>query len=142
MPVTLGPYFDWRNGRVAETPGDSAFSAASEWKLTLTQPLPPGPSNLWLDIDYTGDIGRLYVGSTLVDDDFFHGATWQIGLKRFLPEAVRSGVRLQVLPLLADAPIYLDPTVRSKLPQSGQIASASRPVLQPEYEVVVSLREK
>jgi hypothetical protein len=47
-----------------------------------------------------------------------------------------------VLPLRADAPIYLDPSVRSKLPQTGQIATASRPVLQPEYEVVVSLREK
>jgi beta-galactosidase len=141
-PVPLGPYFDWRNGRVAETPGDAAFAAAAEWKLTLTQPLPPGISNLWLDIDYTGDIGRLYVGSTLVDDDFFHGATWQIGLKRFLPEAVRSGIRLQVLPLRADAPVYLDPSVRSKLPQTGQIATAGRPVLEPEYEVVVSLREK
>lgn len=141
-PVKLGPFFDWRGGKVAEAPSDAAFAAAAEWKLTLTQPLPPGVNNLWLNIDYTGDIGRLFVGSTLVDDDFVHGATWQIGLKRFRPEAVSSGIRLQVLPLRADAPIYVDPSVRSKLPRTGQTATADRPVLQPEYEVVLTLREK
>jgi beta-galactosidase len=141
-PVKLGPFFDWRNGKVAEVPSDEAFAAAAEWKLTLKQTLPPGVINLWLNIDYTGDIGRMYVGSALVDNDFFHGATWQIGLKRFLPEAVVSGMRLQVLPLRADAPIYLDPSVRSKLPGTGQIATADRPLLQPEYESVLTLREK
>ncbi|MGA8940176.1 MAG: beta-galactosidase [Acidobacteriaceae bacterium] len=140
-PVKLGPFFGWRNGRVAEAPKEIAFAAAAEWKITLTQPLPAGISNLWLDLDYVGDIGRLYVGDRLVDDDFFHGATWQIGLKRFLPAALSSGIRVQVLPLRADAPIYLDPSVRAKLPRTGQVATIGRPVLVPEYEIVIPLHD-
>jgi beta-galactosidase len=142
QPVKIGPYFDWRKTTVAEVPGDDAFASAAEWKLSLSEPLPVGVSNLWLNLDYTGDVGRIYVGGQLVDDDFFHGAPWQIGLKRFLPDALTSGVRLQVLPLRQDAPIYLDPQVRAGLPKHPQVASVNSIKVQPEYEVVTSLRER
>jgi beta-galactosidase len=121
-PVAMGPISSSRKTPVALVPGEQAFDAAAEWRLDLTRPLPTGISNVWLSLDYTGDIARLYLGNKLVDDDFFHGSTWQIGLKRLMPEAIHSGIRIQVLPLRVDAPIYLDPRVKSRLPIAGQIA--------------------
>ncbi len=138
-PVTLGPYFDWRHGSVAQAPSETAFNSAAEWAAEVPAPLPPGISNLWLNIDYTGDIARLYIDNSLVDDDFFHGTTWQIGLRRFLHATPDSPIRVKILPLRADAPIYLDPTVRSALPAHGQVASIAHVSLEPEYEAVVDL---
>jgi beta-galactosidase len=140
--VKLGSFVDWRNGKVAQAPDSSAFAAAAEWKITIAQPLPTGISNLWLKLDYIGDVGRLYIGDRLVDDDFFNGSTWQIGLKRFLPEVIHSGMRVQILPLRADAPIYLDSSIRRNLPRNGQIAAIGQPVLEPEYEIVTTLRDR
>jgi hypothetical protein len=141
-PVKMGPFVKWRDGSVAQAPEEKAFDAAAEWQLNLAQPLPAGVSDLWLNVDYEGDIGRLYVGKSLVDDDFFHGATWEIGLKRFLPDAVKSGVRIKILPLRQDAPIYLDARVRSKLPTHREIAVMNNLTLKPEYEIVVMLQDK
>jgi beta-galactosidase len=138
-PVRMGPQSNPRKAAKLEVPSDEAFSAAAEWKLTLGKPLPEGVSNLWLTLDYTGDIGRMYIGDRLVDDNFFYGAPWQIGLKRFLPEALSSGMRLQVLPLRQDAPIYLDPSVRAALPKLPQVANVNSITVQPEYEVITLL---
>jgi beta-galactosidase len=138
-PVKMGPFVKWRDGSVAQAPEEKAFYAAAEWQLNLAQPLPAGVSDLWLNVDYAGDIGRLYVGKSLVDDDFFNGTTWEIGLKRFLPDAVKSGVRIKILPLRQDAPIYLDARVRSKLPIDREIAEVNNLTLKPEYEIVVTL---
>jgi hypothetical protein len=106
----------------------------------LAQTLPAGVSDLWLNVDYAGDIGRMYVGKSLVDDNFFNGTPWEIGLKRYLPDAANSGLRINVLPLRQDAPIYLDASVRSKLPIHGEIAQVNSLTLRPEYEIVVTLR--
>ena len=138
-PVKMGPFVKWRDGSVAQAPEEKAFDAAAEWQLNLAQPLPAGVSDLWLNVGYAGDVGRLYVGKSLVDDDFFNGTTWEIGLKRFLPDAVKSGVRIKILPLRQDAPIYLDARVRSKLPINREIAEVNNLTLKPEYEIVVTL---
>ena len=81
----------------------------------------------------------MYVGKSLVDDNFFNGTPWEIGLKRFLPDAANSGIRIKVLPLRQDAPIYLDASVRSTLPIHGEIAQVNSLTLKPEYEIVVTL---
>jgi beta-galactosidase len=138
-PVIMGPVSTSRKTPVAQAPDEQAFDAAAEWSLKLNQPLPQGTSNLWLNLDYIGDIAHLYVGNKLVDDDFYHGATWEIGLKRFMPQAIQDGIRIQILPLRRDAPIYLDPRVRSRLPAGFQIAELPRPTLQLEYDIAITL---
>ena len=138
-PVKMGPFFAWRNGRVARLPNESAFDKAAEWQVTLMRPLPPGVSDLFLSADYTGDIGRLYLDNALVDDNFFNGQPWQIGLKRFLPEAIDTHLRIEILPLRKDAPIYLDATARDRFPHRDQAADLRHLTVTPEYEVVVTL---
>lgn len=138
----MGPFFSWRNGSVATTPPEKTFDAAAVWQLSVTQPLPAGVSDLWLDIDYIGDIARLYIGPTLVDDDFYNGTRWQIGLKRYLPAVLSSGARIEILPLRGDAPIYIDSRVRPDIPRNAQAATINALTVKPEYEVLVSVQDK
>ena len=105
-PVKMGKVVDWRNGAVASSPDDSTFESRC-LASSLPKNMPPGLSDLYLDIDYAGDVGRLYGGKRLLDDNFFNGTAWEIGLKRFGPGLLLNGLELNILPLRKDAPIYI-----------------------------------
>jgi len=48
--------------------------------------------------------GRLYADDRLVDDSFFNGNTWEIGLKELETVATAKKVCLEIPPLRKDAP--------------------------------------
>jgi beta-galactosidase len=112
--VPIGP------AGVAQAPdadgSTNAFAAAQVWNLTLTAAggAPPPPSLLpRLDIRYTGDAARIYTanGTTILADNFYNGVPFTWGLARYGadlwgPDGTAT-VQLFVLPLSADAPIYL-----------------------------------
>ena len=122
--------------QVLEVPSDDAFDHAAVWSFSLPQQRLPHVSDILLTIRYQGDIGRVYVGNELVDDDFFHGAVWQIGLKGLLPQLAHLPMEIKILPLRTDAPLYLDPQVRSLLPHQKEVAAVQSIKLTPEYEAV------
>jgi hypothetical protein len=68
--------------------------------------------NPLLRIHYTGDVARLTLNGKLLDDDFFTGRAFELGLKRYAPEILTGDLRLEILPLRKDAPIYLEPKDR------------------------------
>lgn len=90
----------------ASAPADKYFdTVAAEYRVDVADDLPPGTL---LRLHWTGDVGRAYVGDTLVADQFFSGRGWDIGLDRLPAGALRAdGLRLRVLPLHADAPVYV-----------------------------------
>jgi len=121
---------------VAAAPDDSAFKNAAAWRIAMPVHELSGLSDVFLRIDYVGDIGRLYAGQRLLDDDYYHGATWEVGLKRFAPLAGRN-LTLDVLPLRKDAPIYFSPKARPDFGSAEQISSVRAISAVPEYEVRV-----
>jgi len=121
---------------VAVTPDDTAFKNAAAWRITMPANEMAGLSDVFLRIDYVGDIGRLYAGQHLLDDDFYHGATWEVGLKRFAPLAGQN-LTLDVLPLRKDAPIYFSPKARPDFGSAEQISAVRAITAVPEYEVRV-----
>ncbi len=122
---------------VAVAPDDSAFKNAAAWRITMPANEMTGLSDVFLRINYVGDIGRLYVGKLLLDDDFYHGDTWEIGLKRFAPLAGQN-LTLDVLPLRKDAPIYFSPKARPDFGSAEQISDVRAITAVPEYEVRVT----
>ncbi|RZL32972.1 MAG: hypothetical protein EOP35_18960 [Rubrivivax sp.] len=93
--------------KAAVQPVPEAFASAATWSLTLPARLPPKAEDVLLELDFVGDIGRVFAGTTMLDDWYYNGQRWQIGLRQF---ALKPGaeLRLSVLPLRADAPIYID----------------------------------
>lgn len=95
-------------------------------------------SDVFLEIRYVGDVGRLYAGDRLLDDDFFKGTPWRVGLKRFAAELARGPLELRVLPLRADAPIYVNARQPRMVPD-GQRAELNDVTAEPEYELIVGM---
>jgi beta-galactosidase len=126
----------WRKQLVAVAPTDVAMQKfAAQWSIILPKDALGGVEDVFLQVHYQGDIGRLYAGATPIDDNFYNGEPWVIGLKRF---AMRQDapLQLQVLPLRDDAPVYFDPGFKPEFREKQTAAVASITVV-PEYEVVL-----
>jgi beta-galactosidase len=93
-------------------PTDADFDAAAVWHISLPPDALDGVEDVRLRIDYTGDVARAYVGERLIDDDYYYGRPWEIGLRRFGPEALEKGITVKILPLRGDSPVAIDPAVR------------------------------
>ncbi|WP_199043449.1 beta-galactosidase [Glycomyces salinus] len=65
-----------------------------------------------LRLEWTGDVGRAYVGDRLVSDHFWHGRAWDVDLTPHREAAAEHGVRLELLPWRRATGVWVDPTVR------------------------------
>jgi hypothetical protein len=147
--MAMGPPVDWRHGSVPQAPEDSAFQQAAIWELRVDKSgyhgQPPsalkGLSQLMLDIQYTGDIAHLESQGRLLDDNFYNGRPWQVGLKSFPVSTFAATLKLKILPMPAIAPIYLDDAARLQLQQhpGAQLLEVR---LIPQYESVLTLSPK
>ena len=94
-PITMGV------NKAAEEPLDEDFEHAAVYTIDL--PEAPVEGRL-LNIDYRGDVARLYVNGQLIDDNFYYGRPFQYALWR-LPKGCRQ-LELRILPLQKDMPVY------------------------------------
>ena len=78
-------------------PEDKDFDDDAVWKLDTSDPSSSDVSNAYR-ITYTGDVARLYAGDKLLDDNFWNGRPWQIGLKQWQDLLKSPGLQLHILP--------------------------------------------
>jgi hypothetical protein len=104
--------------------------------------LPASVSELYLRVEYIGDIARFSAGGRLLDDDFFNGLAWYVGLKRFGSATRQGQLQLDILPLRADAPVYLEDRLRPSIPKLGQAVQLKSVKLIPEYQFVVQAKKE
>ena len=90
--------------KVAEAPSDSDFAAAAVWRIHLER----SDADLLLRLNYAGDVARFYLGDELLTDNFYNGHPFDLGLKRYAPRIYEGQLRVEILPLRKDAPIYLE----------------------------------
>jgi beta-galactosidase len=127
-PIGIGGSAEAAMQPSPETYGDSAA-----WTLTLPRgALTAG--NAYLEIEYRGDVARLYAGTRLLDDNFADGEKWEIGLEDYT-SALGRPLTLTVLPLRADAPIYLQRRPDPAVPGGGQIAQLGQVRVVPVYRL-------
>ena len=87
----------------------------------------------FLQIDYVGDEARLFAGVQLIDDSYYNGLTWEVGLKDLPREPGK--LLLTILPLRSDAPIYLEDEYRPRLAPGAQVAEIRSVKVVPEYRL-------
>jgi beta-galactosidase len=114
-PVRIG------KTRKPEPPGDDDYETAATWQITVPKEALDGVKNALLKINYVGDVARAYVGERLIDDDYYYGQPWEIGLKRFAPDVFEKGITVQILPMPANSRIYIQDDRRPRLQANGQI---------------------
>jgi beta-galactosidase len=137
LSVKVGPPPSWRPQGVAEAPDESTFATAAQWRVELGPDPLQGLSNLFLRVDYTGDVARLSDGGRLLDDNFFNGSPWKIGMRRFLDRQETKDLQLEILPLRADSPIFFEDAVRKTLPAAGQIDKLHSIRIIPQYQLTL-----
>jgi beta-galactosidase len=137
-PVKLGPPLSWRPQGVAMAPDGDAFHAAAKWKISIAGDLfDNAVSNVFLNIDYIGDVGRLSANGHLLDDNFYNGLPWSIGLRRFTEQIRNAQLELIVLPLRKDSPVFLEKQFRPDFKDAPQIERLNSLTLVPQYHFVI-----
>jgi hypothetical protein len=124
---------------VAMAPEDAAFDGAARWTIRVPDVKSAAVGEVLLRIAYQGDVARIYAGGRLITDDFYHGAPWEIGLRNIPAADLKQGLELRILPLRADAPIYLASGARPAIPAGGQVAKVTEVWVLTEYRAVANL---
>jgi hypothetical protein len=137
-PVGFGPPLPWRAKGVAQAPDDKAFSRAAAWEIDLSRTEEANLKELFLKVDYVGDVARLSMGGKLLDDNFYNGLPWTVGLSRFLSGPGPGKLQLSILPLRKDAPIFLEPRYRPDFGRQSQTDRLLRIQLIPQYELTIN----
>ena len=131
-PVRMGK-------EVAEAPEAEAFQGAAEWSIQVPPITSPAVRNVLLRITYMGDIARVYADGKLATDDFYKGTPFEIALRRPAAPDAEQTLKLQILPMRKDAPIYLPAGGDIAFPPSGQIVELQRVEVVPEYQAVAEV---
>lgn len=134
-PVKLGPSFAWRPRGVAMAPSDNDFARAAKWNLQIPPQDWSGAKDLFLRVSYDGDVARLTSAGRLLDDNFYNGKPWQIGLNRFRGTIEKDGLQLEILPRRKDAPIFLERRYRDSHFVRGQVLDLRSLQLIPQYQI-------
>lgn len=136
-PQAVGPVPIGGVSHTAVEPWPESFGKAGAWSITVPADALDGLDDAYLDIDWAGDVGRLFANETLIDDRYFDGTHWRVGLRR---NAATLGkpLRLTILPLRDDAPIYVDERYRPKNSKGGQIAELRSVTIEPQYRLTIT----
>lgn len=141
-PVKLGPALDWRPHGVAQAPAAGDLPQSAKWSIAIPAGSLNGLNELFLEVNYQGDVARLSMGNQLLDDNFFNGKPWSVGLKRFLAPDRPSTFELSILPLRNDAPVYFELAHSLQFAPNGQIDKLDDIRLVPEYQIEIQARSE
>jgi len=137
-PVKTGPAQAWRPHGVAQAPPTGELPQAAQWSIAVPAGALDGLNELFLEVKYQGDLARLSANHKLLDDDFYNGKPWMVGLSRFLAPNGSGNFDLSILPLRKDAPVYFEFSQPVQFEQNGQIDKLDSIRLVPEYQLVIT----
>jgi len=136
-PWSYGDAFEWRKKAIPMAPDDADFEGAAAWKIEVPA-VPPatGVAGAYLKIAYQGDVARLSLGPHLVDDDYWNGIPWMVGLPEVAPDwrRAKTEMELRILPLPQKFPMYLEEADKLQFDPSGVADSLT------DVDVVVKYR--
>lgn len=72
---------------------------SGRFQIDLAPDVMSGLNDIFLQFDYEGDVGSLFLNGALIADNYNNGTSWRVGLKRFLPEALKAGLVARFWPL-------------------------------------------
>ncbi|GAK52574.1 glycoside hydrolase family 35 [Candidatus Moduliflexus flocculans] len=110
----------------------AAEGDSRQWEIAVGMEAMPQLNDLFLQIEFEGDVAQLFLDNTPVADWFYDGRTWEIGLRRFADRLRVQPFRLNITPLSAQQEIYFDlpPTFRN-----GRALALKSVAVVPQYAV-------
>jgi hypothetical protein len=118
---------------MAAAPLDPDFKEAAVWSIRI-----PGNVDLATDpilrFHYVGDVARVTLNGKMLTDDFYNGNSFDIGLRRHAPEILSGDLRIEILPLRKDAPIYMADKARPDFGHALAVANLRSVEIIPRYQ--------
>ena len=89
----------------------------------------------FLRIHYVGDVAMAFMKGQLVQDEFYHGEPWTIGLKRYADDLKTDPLTFYFRPLRANAP-FLGDLPKKAVPnfEHGPVVDIQNVEIIPEYK--------
>lgn len=109
-----------------------------KWQISVPANYMDGLNNIYLKMDYSGDIGRCYLRDRLVADNYFNGQKCTIGLNKFGVQLEGQSFDISITPLKADYEMFfdLDPAqVKTGKAEINQLKVV------PEYKISFEVRD-
>jgi len=100
-----------RGGPMGRLSAPTDWSGAARVRVDVAAELVAGTDRALLRVDWTGDVGRAWVGDQLTSDHFWHGRVWDVDLTPWREEIVVHGVVLELLPWVGETGVRVDPSV-------------------------------
>jgi hypothetical protein len=140
-PWKFGPSFSWRPNPSPLAPDDHDFQQAAAWKINVPAlPVSPTLSDAFLQIGWQGDVARLDRDGRVVDDQFWNGLPWTVGLREINPASTPPGAQsfeLQILPLPRQFPMYIEEADKLRFNNNGSADALLGVHLIPQYKLTV-----
>jgi beta-galactosidase len=85
-------------------------------------------------------VARVPLDGKLLTDDFYNGNAFDVGLRRYAPELLSGDLRVEILPLRKDAPIYMAAEARPDFGTNASVVVLKAVEIIPRYRVELSAR--
>ncbi|HEY0864569.1 MAG TPA: beta-galactosidase [Lacunisphaera sp.] len=110
---------------VAAMPVDADFAAAAVWRIKLPANIDWSADTL-LQLHYTGDVARVYIGGRFINDDYYNGQPLDIGLRRHAADLQNGELTVAILPLQKNGPIYLPDSAKPDFGAAESVVALTR----------------
>lgn len=130
------------------------YDVSTEHKTLLSQEHTRGPkglveivdtdfhglNNLWLHVEYEGDVAKAFIGGKLVCDHFYNETVWEIGLKQFRQELANNPMNLHISPRKEGTYIVKESAMALQQEFVGEIKGKINSItLIPEYQITICI---
>ncbi len=119
---------------VATAPLDADFAKAAVWRIHIPEGVDLGVDPI-LRLHYVGDVARVTLNGKLLTDDFYNGNAFDVGLRRYAPEILTGDLRIAILPMRKDAPIYMAKEARPDFGAADSVVALPAIEIVPRYQV-------
>ncbi|MBU3155829.1 beta-galactosidase [Clostridium estertheticum] len=95
---------------------------------------------LFLKVEYEGDIGYAFIDGDIINDNFCNGAPWEVGLMKFEKDLLEKGMYIYISPIKKGSFVKSDSTMAARVEVVGEeIAKIKSIAIVPMYEVVITI---
>jgi hypothetical protein len=108
--------------------------------VSVTQQSASQVQEYFLRINYVGDVAMAFMKGQLVQDEFYHGEPWTIGLKRYADDLKTDPLTFYFRPLRKNAP-FLGDLPKKAVPdfEHGPVVDIQNVEIIPEYKFDIKL---
>jgi hypothetical protein len=119
----------------AEPQLDAKKAGPRRMAVSVTQQVASQVQEYFLRINYVGDVAMAFMKGQLVQDEFYHGEPWTIGLKRYADDLKTEPLTFYFRPLRKNAP-FLGDLPKQAVPDftKGPVVDIKDVEVIPEYK--------